>query len=374
MAFWEYTKRKSGEISLRKGCVVDVLEKHLSGLPWKCKAIRDYSGRSKEDVTYRHGDIVEVISANLDGWWQVRCQGKTGFTPGAYLQRVNTSPCHSGESDDNPGINHQRSIYLKGSPPPKHNVEMSCDTEKQYEVNYTQVYFDDTNTKSEGDMTVKRIDSGVKYTEVVDTEEDAAEKRQTEEKTTEAKDLPRVRAICDYQGHRKTVLSFNKDDEAKLISKSPTGWWCVNLRGRCGWVPGNYWQVIETKPPVPTRLSPVKDMNKKRSTPLSNYTAEPWFVGKMSRSESEALLETGSDLNFIVGDFTLSVLDEGHVRHFPIEVTADHKYFVGEYHFSDLRKVVLYYSKQPLFYSQHKRSAVSLGEPRRLHPTSEQPS
>jgi len=27
------------------------------------------------------------------------------------------------------------------------NVEMSCDTEKQYEVNYTQVYFDDTNTK-----------------------------------------------------------------------------------------------------------------------------------------------------------------------------------------------------------------------------------
>ena len=60
-----------------------------------------------------------------------------------------------------------------------------------------------------------------------------------------AKDLPRVRAICDYQGHRKTVLSFNKDDEAKLISKSPTGWWCVNLRGRCGWVPGNYWQVIE---------------------------------------------------------------------------------------------------------------------------------
>lgn len=34
MAFWEYTKRKSGEISLRKGCVVDVLEKHLSGRHW----------------------------------------------------------------------------------------------------------------------------------------------------------------------------------------------------------------------------------------------------------------------------------------------------------------------------------------------------
>jgi len=45
-------------------------------------------------------------------------------------------------------------------------------------------------------------------------------------------------------------------------------------------------------------------MNKKRSTPLSNYTAEPWFVGKMSRSESEALLETGSDLNFIVREST----------------------------------------------------------------------
>ena len=33
MAFWEYTKRKPGEVSLRKGCVVDVLEKHLSGRP-----------------------------------------------------------------------------------------------------------------------------------------------------------------------------------------------------------------------------------------------------------------------------------------------------------------------------------------------------
>ena len=31
MAFWEYTKQKSGEVSLRKGCVVDVVEKHLSG-------------------------------------------------------------------------------------------------------------------------------------------------------------------------------------------------------------------------------------------------------------------------------------------------------------------------------------------------------
>jgi len=27
------------------------------------------------------------------------------------------------QSDDNPGINHQRSIYLKGSPPPKQYVE-----------------------------------------------------------------------------------------------------------------------------------------------------------------------------------------------------------------------------------------------------------
>ena len=45
-------------------------------------------------------------------------------------------------------------------------------------------------------------------------------------------------------------------------------------------------------------------MYKKRSTPISNYMSEPWFVGKMSRSESEALLETGSDLNFIVREST----------------------------------------------------------------------
>ena len=59
------------------------------------------------------------------------------------------------------------------------------------------------------------------------------------------RDPLQVRAICDYQGHRKTVLSFKKDDAAALISKSPTGWWCIKLQGHCGWVPGNYWQVME---------------------------------------------------------------------------------------------------------------------------------
>ena len=64
---------------------------------------------------------------------------------------------------------------------------------------------------------------------------------------------------------------------------------------------------------MPTRSSSksavVKDRNKcsamlPTSVLLPTYESEPWFVGKMSRSESEALLETGSDLNFIVREST----------------------------------------------------------------------
>ena len=63
-----------------------------------------------------------------------------------------------------------------------------------------------------------------------------------------------------------------------------------------------------------------------------------------------------------MGDYTLSVRYSDRVRHFPIVLTQDGRYYIGKHNFKDLNKVVSYYQGNPLFYDDDNK-AVSLGNP-----------
>lgn len=56
-----------------------------------------------------------------------------------------------------------------------------------------------------------------------------------------------------------------------------------------------------------------------------------------------------ASLYFQSGHFALSVRSVIRVRHFPIELTAEKKYFIGRYNFDSLEEVISYYSENPLF-------------------------
>ena len=50
-------------------------------------------------------------------------------------------------------------------------------------------------------------------------------------------------AIEDYGSQAPGCISFNAGDRCILVRQSAGGWWYVNIGGREGWTPGDFWQV-----------------------------------------------------------------------------------------------------------------------------------
>ena len=49
-------------------------------------------------------------------------------------------------------------------------------------------------------------------------------------------------SVSSYTSQGSECLSFSKGDRCLLIQQSTDGWWLVNVGGREGWTPGEYWQ------------------------------------------------------------------------------------------------------------------------------------
>lgn len=49
-------------------------------------------------------------------------------------------------------------------------------------------------------------------------------------------------SVASYTSQAKECLSFSEGDKCVLIQQSPDGWWLVNIGGREGWTPGEYWK------------------------------------------------------------------------------------------------------------------------------------
>ncbi|XP_003781652.1 tyrosine-protein kinase FRK [Otolemur garnettii] len=146
-------------------------------------------------------------------------------------------------------------------------------------------------------------------------------------------------ALFDYQARTAEDLSFRVGDKLQVLDASHEGWWFArHLEKRAdgssqqlqGYIPSNY--VAEDR----------------------SLQAEPWFFGAIKRTDAEKQLlysenQTGA---FLVresesqkGDFSLSVLHEGVVKHYRIRRLDEGGFFLTpRRNFSTLNKFVRYYS------------------------------
>lgn len=161
-----------------------------------------------------------------------------------------------------------------------------------------------------------------------------------------------VVAIGSYDSTTDSVLSFKKGTLASLLLQSDSNWWCIRLGSAHGWVPAAYWRML----------------NSGECANVITKGNSPWFVGKLSRAECEALLmEHGKQQHFVVREsnnskYALSVKFNDKIHHFPIEVTADKKYNIGKHDFKTVNNVILYYQKNTLFHDDSGQG-VTLGSP-----------
>ena len=56
-----------------------------------------------------------------------------------------------------------------------------------------------------------------------------------------------IMAIADFTSTSDNVLSFKKGTIATLVVQSDSDWWCIKLADNHGWVPSEYWLMLNVR-------------------------------------------------------------------------------------------------------------------------------
>ncbi|XP_076872808.1 tyrosine-protein kinase SRK2 isoform X2 [Brachyhypopomus gauderio] len=142
-------------------------------------------------------------------------------------------------------------------------------------------------------------------------------------------------ALYGYTARTAEDLSFNAGDTLQALDKSCGDWWLARAltgvsQNKQGYIPANY-------------VAPVESLD-----------AELWYFAGVKRVDAEKLLLSGENQNgaFLirdcesqVGELSLSVLDQGRVKHYKVKRLDNGLYFVSSNRaFPTLKELVQYYS------------------------------
>ncbi|KAK1805595.1 hypothetical protein P4O66_019874 [Electrophorus voltai] len=143
-------------------------------------------------------------------------------------------------------------------------------------------------------------------------------------------------ALYDYRARTAEDLSFNAGDTLEALDTSSGDWWRARaLTGlsasKQGYIPANYVALVES------------------------LDAEPWYFAGVKRLDAEKLLLSGENQDgaFLIrqcesqaGELSLSVLDQGSVKHYKIKRLDNGQYYVSRTQtFPALRDLVQHYSQ-----------------------------
>ncbi|XP_054617968.1 tyrosine-protein kinase SRK2 [Dunckerocampus dactyliophorus] len=155
-------------------------------------------------------------------------------------------------------------------------------------------------------------------------------------------------ALYDYSARTGEDLSFKTGDILEVVDTSAEDWWFAKAitgisASKQGYIPANYVARVES------------------------IDAEPWYFPETKRLDAEKMLLTGKNHNgtFLIrncesqkGELSLSVLDDGRVKHYKLRRTEKGHYFVSRVKlFETLKMLVRHYS------TQADGLCVRLGEP-----------
>uniref|UniRef100_A0A8C6SFL2 Tyrosine-protein kinase n=1 Tax=Neogobius melanostomus TaxID=47308 RepID=A0A8C6SFL2_9GOBI len=155
-------------------------------------------------------------------------------------------------------------------------------------------------------------------------------------------------ALYDYSARTVDDLSFNTGDTLEVITKDAGQWWFAEAvngisANRKGYIPANY------------------------VAPVESIDAELWYFPNTKRVDAEKMLLAEGNLQgaFLIrncesqkGELSLSVLDNGRVKHYKLRKLENGQYYVSRTKsFDTLKELVDWYS------AEADGLCVRLGEP-----------
>ncbi|VBB30655.1 unnamed protein product [Acanthocheilonema viteae] len=229
----------------------------VGGVMSQAVAKYSYEPQREDELRLCKGDVVTVLEKSSDGWWKGKCREQMGWFPSNYIDE---SPSNTFST-------------------PKSNVEMGNGFNKLHNGHII--------------LPLQRV-------------------------------IEVVVALYSFEAQNAEELSFYKGERLEIIdhpAHDPEWWKARNEKGCTGLVPTNYIEVVDSNPD-PNANHFVSSTSERRLKASSSnngitptirngsssrltgpYANQPWYYGRLTRDETDALLNArGVDGDYLVRD------------------------------------------------------------------------
>uniref|UniRef100_A0A8C4NIM6 NCK adaptor protein 2 n=1 Tax=Eptatretus burgeri TaxID=7764 RepID=A0A8C4NIM6_EPTBU len=341
----------------------------------------DYEAQQEQELNIRRHETLWLLD-DSKSWWRVRnLSNETGFVPSNFVERKNNVRKGSfvKQLKDTLGIGKGRSKSgpREGNgvhgPLPTVYVKFGYNAERDDELTLVKGASVTVLEKCSDGWWKGQLDGCVGWfpsNYVVPDEVPSgggeadilASLAQCSEAAGATKTLPCVQALYPYNSGNPEELRFARGETMEVLEKpenDPEWWRCRKTDGSTGLVPRNYVQELGLGVGPGPQWDPAGSAaNGVGSSGMaaSVLWSRPWYHGRMSRQQAEALLnERGQDGDFIVrdsesspNDFSISLKASRKNKHFKVQ-SQDGIFFIGQRQFASLDTLVEHYKKAPIF-------------------------
>ncbi|OZC08295.1 SH3 domain protein [Onchocerca flexuosa] len=298
----------------------------VTGMISQAVAKYPYEPQREDELRLCKGDVVTVLEKSSDGWWKGKCREQMGWFPSNYID----------ESPPNTFPTSKNNIEIgNGFSKPNNGLLM---------------------------LPLQRV-------------------------------LEVVVALYSFEAQNAEELSFYKGERLVIIdhpAHDPEWWKARNEKGCMGLVPTNYIEVVDSNPDpnadhfvssTSERRLKASSSNNGISSTIRNgsnsrltgpYANQPWYYGRLSRDESDALLNArGVDGDYLVrdsesnpGDYSISLKAASRNKHFWVQVDVANKSFkIGTRTFVTMDDLLKHYMASPIYTNDKTNERLFLIKP-----------
>eukprot|EP00051_Salpingoeca_urceolata_P022441 m.365161 g.365161 ORF g.365161 m.365161 type:complete len:738 (+) comp19971_c0_seq14:2102-4315(+) len=349
----DYKKQEKTEVSLKTGDIIEVVDKNDNGWwfvtteteqqGWvpatyleplegpdeeahteqlaaggeKYIAMQAYKASRDDEIGYDKGAVVMVLQKNLDGWWKVEFQGKTGWTPGSHLEKLRVQNyVPSGIVEETSALefkgNKDKSQASaaaappprpadpdvaqvvrrnKNAPPRRESIhrpqsihgaagkfhfaqELKSAAGKAEKAPAKSASSTPASASSSPDKAKPARPQGptdkaqstpdmAKPTRPKEASKQAGIKKPERPSQPQAATQPADDAyitVSDFKATDDSTIGFPEGAKVRVVEKSDTGWWFIEYNGKEGWAPEEFLEkqkAVDAAPNKPSRPDPV---------------------------------------------------------------------------------------------------------------------
>mmetsp|Transcript_23610 Transcript_23610/g.46159 ORF Transcript_23610/g.46159 Transcript_23610/m.46159 type:complete len:496 (-) Transcript_23610:9632-11119(-) len=230
-------------------------------MSFKARAGYDFNATGANQLTLKAGDIVEVHDVSNKDWWYGAGNGKEGYFPAAYVEKLpNSAGGVSVASQDSARRAAEEEAKRKDAEEARRKAAEAA-RKKAAEEARRKAAEEEAKRKAaeERRKAERRKAAEEEARRAAEAKAEEERRRAAAAEKSTASVVGRCRALYDCPGvEAENRLDLKQGDIINLHNDEDTDWWYGELNGKTGYFPANYVERLPTKQPTPLPSAPPK--------------------------------------------------------------------------------------------------------------------